>query len=229
MLPVPVSQFWKSVSRFGATAARAGAACALATACGLALAAPADDFREGERAYRSGDLVAATTSLRRAADAGHAPSQVLLASILDDAEFDAEAVAWYRKAAEQGDAGGEYGLGSMYLSGEGVKQDLSQAYHWLALAATRGHERATVALGHAYLRAARNELETAPDPARAAEWVRKSADLGDLASIEALAQAYRGGGLGLEPDAKQADDYAARAAAIRKKMVVQTNGKKKKK
>jgi TPR repeat protein len=223
-----VSQFCERVSRFLSGLRLAALSLALSAACGAALAAPADDHREGERAYRQGDLVTAAESLRRAADAGHAPSQVLLANILDQAEYDAEALAWYRKAAAQGNADGEFGVGAMYLSGEGVARDLAEAYRWLLLAAERGHELATIAIANSYLRAARGELASSPDPARAAEWLRKAAAFDSLAALDALAEAYRAGNFGLTPDAARASEYAARAAAIRRKMAPPQTGKKKK-
>jgi TPR repeat protein len=40
----------------------------------------------------------------------------------------AEAVKWYRKAAEQGDVKAQSNLGVMYASGQGVKQDLVLAH-----------------------------------------------------------------------------------------------------
>ena len=39
------------------------------------------------------------------------------------AEDDREAVKWYRRAAEQGDASAQLNLGFMYSNGEGVAQD----------------------------------------------------------------------------------------------------------
>lgn len=48
-----------------------------------------------------------------------------------------KAAVWFRKAAEQGDPGSQYGLGELYLEGEGVPQDYQQAYFWLDLAAAR--------------------------------------------------------------------------------------------
>jgi TPR repeat protein len=151
-----------------------------------------------------------------------------LAGILDQAEFDAEALAWYRKAAAQGDSGGEFGVGSMYLAGEGVGRDLPEAYRWLVRAAEKNHEEATVALANAYLRAARGELAPGPEPARAGEWLRKAAALDNLAAIDALALAYRNGEFGLAPDAALAAEYVARAGAIRKKMAPEKGRKKKK-
>jgi TPR repeat protein len=56
---------------------------------------------------------------------------------------DAQAVAWYRKAADQGDAVAQYNLGRMYATGQGVAQDYVLAHMWLNLAASRA-EDATV-------------------------------------------------------------------------------------
>jgi TPR repeat protein len=60
------------------------------------------------------------------------------------AEDDAEAVRWYRMAAEQGDAVAQVNLGFMYANGAGVVQDDVRAYLWfnLAVAASQGDERA---------------------------------------------------------------------------------------
>ena len=53
-----------------------------------------------------------------------------------------EGVAWYRRAAEQGNSGGQFGLGMAYAIGAGVPQDYVDAHKWLNLAASRGHDRA---------------------------------------------------------------------------------------
>ena len=42
----------------------------------------------------------------------------------------AEAVKWYRKAAEQGYAEAQFNLGVMYETGEGVAQDYAEALKW---------------------------------------------------------------------------------------------------
>ncbi|MBI3374934.1 MAG: sel1 repeat family protein [Betaproteobacteria bacterium] len=200
-------------SRLGRTAAL----CLAVGIAGVAWSAPEDDYRRGEQAFRGGDVVTAMAALRRAADAGHAPSQVLLGDILDQAEFDAEALAWYRRAAEQGDAAGEYSVGGMYFSGEGVKKDLSQAYFWFLRAAEKKYAPATIALANAYIRAEQGEIPVSPDKSVAADWLRKAAALDYLPALEALAQAYRAGGFGISPDAMQAEHYVARAQALKKK------------
>lgn len=59
----------------------------------------------------------------------------------------AEAVKWYRLAAEQGDADAMNLLGGMYGTGKGVPQDYAEAHKWHNLAASRStgdlHERAS--------------------------------------------------------------------------------------
>ena len=55
----------------------------------------------------------------------------------------AEAVKWYRKAAEQGFAQAQYNLGVMYYFGEGVSVNSIKAYMWWSLAMEQGNESAT--------------------------------------------------------------------------------------
>jgi TPR repeat protein len=45
----------------------------------------------------------------------------------------AEAVKWYRLAAEQGIAFAQYNLGGMYRKGRGVPQDNAEAVKWWRL------------------------------------------------------------------------------------------------
>ena len=51
-------------------------------------------------------------------------------------EDDREAVKWYRKAAEQGDALAQNNLGLMYANGEGVPEDDREAVKWYQRAVT---------------------------------------------------------------------------------------------
>jgi len=59
---------------------------------------------------------------------------------------DAEAVKWYRKAAEQGDASAQYNLGYKYVQGEGIPENNIKAYVWWSMAKTQGQESAKVNL-----------------------------------------------------------------------------------
>ena len=57
-----------------------------------------------------------------------------------------EAVAWYRRAAEQGFAKAQYNLGVMYHKGKGVAKDDKEAMAWFRKAADQDHADARAAL-----------------------------------------------------------------------------------
>jgi uncharacterized protein len=59
---------------------------------------------------------------------------------LFDDKHHVEAANWYRKAAEQNYATAQNNLGLCYLKGDGVTEDLVEAYKWLLLAARQGDE-----------------------------------------------------------------------------------------
>jgi TPR repeat protein len=54
------------------------------------------------------------------------------------AQDDALAAAWYRKAADQGNAKAQHNLGVLYNFGRGVAQDDAQAVAWFRKAADQG-------------------------------------------------------------------------------------------
>ena len=58
------------------------------------------------------------------------------------ARDDAEAVRWYRKAAQQGYAIAQTILGFMYAEGEGVTRDDAEAVRWFRKAAEQGNAEA---------------------------------------------------------------------------------------
>ena len=62
----------------------------------------------------------------------------------------AEAIRWYRKAAEQGSADAQYSLGSVYYIGQQVKRDYAEASHWYRKAAEQGDPDAQSKLGTLY-------------------------------------------------------------------------------
>ncbi len=63
---------------------------------------------------------------------------------------DAEAVKWYRKAADQGNARGQLFLGSAYSFGRGVQADKAEGAKWWRKAAEQGEPNAETFLGIAY-------------------------------------------------------------------------------
>jgi TPR repeat protein len=159
---------------------------------GTALPALAQDaqasYEQGRKAFARDDLFGALEWLRKGADAGHAPSQALLAYILDRAEEDAAAIELYEKAAAQGDGDALYGLAGMYAGGEGVEQDPSRARELYERAAAGGHQRAQLVLALAYLRGG---LDVEADPARGERMLREQAESGYQPAVDALARLER--------------------------------------
>ena len=75
----------------------------------------------------------------------------------------AEAVKWWRKAAEQGQAKAQYGLGRMYATGRSVLKDDAEAAKWFRLAAEQGVASAQYGLGLSTLLATASS-RTMPKP-----------------------------------------------------------------
>ncbi len=132
---------------------------------------PAQDMMQAERLILSGDLITGMQKLRVLAEAGYAPAQARIGEILDRAEDNKQAVEWYRKAAQQGNAAGEFGLGVAYANGEGVAVDLQQAQSWIKRAADKDYLRAVQAMAGAYRTGG---LGLPADPAQAAYWSAKA-------------------------------------------------------
>ena len=72
----------------------------------------------------------------------------------------AEAVIWFRRAAEQGYAVAQFVLGLMYANGDGVPKDDVQAYAWFNVSGAAGHQQA---------RTDRDRLAEGMTPAQIAE------------------------------------------------------------
>lgn len=61
-----------------------------------------------------------------------------------------EAMKWYRKAADQGNAEAQYQLGEIYDQGMAGKKDYQEAFKWFRLAAEQGEPDAQLNLGDLY-------------------------------------------------------------------------------
>ena len=133
-----------------------------------------DPLQVGLAAIDAGDLIGAVDSLRIAAEDGSSEAQVWLGYILDYSEDDEEAVAFYRAAAEQGDARGIAGLAAMYAKGEGVEKDLDESRKYYMEAAEMGHAGSMRVLMVAY---ERGGLGVEPDGGQAEYWKSRLAEL----------------------------------------------------
>lgn len=107
----------------------------------------------------------------------------------EDVERRAEAVAWFRPAAEQGHAAAQCVLGMCYHNGTGVPCDRQQALAWLEKSAAQGYVDAMFNMGWCLL----GDGYTKEDAAVAASWFQKAAYLGDGMSQYYLGQLYETG------------------------------------
>lgn len=186
-------------------------ALSLAACCQAAWAGPEEDYTAGyDLYYKQGDMVAAMPLLHKAADAGYAPAQATLAFILDYSEFNDDAAVYYRKAAEQGNANGQFGLATMLVSGEGTKQDLPEARRLFTLAAEQGHEQSINVLAQAYISGQLGITEDQRQGSEALRWVKLSAGSNYLPAMKVLIDAYRAGGFGMPADVATADALQAK-------------------
>jgi len=98
----------------------------------------------------------------------------------------AQAMAWFRKAADQGQRDAQAVIGSMYYFGQGVPQDYPQAMAWYRKAADQGQIDAVAAIGNLYYFG----QGVPQDYAQAMTWYRKAADQGQLDAVAAIGNLY---------------------------------------
>ena len=162
------------------------------------------DGDQGIEEYRKGNLIEGMQLLEKSAAQGYAPAQTTLAYILDAAEQNADAFHWYQQAAESNDAAGLFGLGGMYIKGEGTVKDPIKGGQLIKQAAQLDYVQAMRVYAHAL---EHGQLGFEPDQQSAAEWYLKAASLGDRNSMQRLKKAYTLGQLGLPVDPQQVEAW----------------------
>ena len=101
----------------------------------------------------------------------------------------AEAIKWWRKAADLDLPGAALNLGLAYLSGQGVPQDYTEAARWNRKAAEQGLAGAEHNLGNAYFKG----QGVPQNYTEAVKWYRRAAYQGLAASQYSLGLAYANG------------------------------------
>jgi uncharacterized protein len=172
-------------------------------------------------AYYSGSLLKkddaeATRLLRQAADHGYLAAEESLGMFAEtgigrDRPAPAEALDWYKKAAQQGSMDAATDIALMYANGKGVTRDAVQAVAWFRRAAEGGDGSAQYNLALMYERG-----EGVPqDFTEATRWLTAAADQNLIPPLLALAE------LSLQPptstmtvDVNKAMRYYERAASL---------------
>lgn len=112
------------------------------------------------------DPVKAVDDLRESARQGYAPAQTAMVFYAASQE---EAFGFCKKAAEQGDALGQWCVGRAYFTGEGAQKDWLAAETWLRKAADQGNPFAAYTMGL---------IQEERDPKAAPAWFQTAADQG---------------------------------------------------
>jgi TPR repeat protein len=148
--------------------------------------------------------------LLRRSEAGEAAAQLLRGQLHDTwyakgalPKDNAEAVRWYRKAAEQGQLEAATNLGWILKDGDGVEPDPAEAARWLALAGQSGGRHALFGLAELHetgngVRQDKDEairlLRRAAEHPEGGEAIAKLRSLGAWRPAPATARATAGAG-----------------------------------
>ena len=123
------------------------------------------------------------------------------------AKDEAEAVKWFRKAADQNFARAQCSLGTCYANGRGVAKDEAEAVKWFRKAADQNNAEAQNNLGFCYEMGqgvAKDELE-------AVKWYRKAAEQNYAVAQNNLGTCYANG-RGVAKDEAEAVKWFRRVA-----------------
>ena len=109
---------------------------------------------------------------------------------LEEKELYDNAVKWYIKAAEMGNADAQVNLGVFYHLGHAVKQDYAKALEWFTKAAQQGDAGAQYLTANALYnnRGAPPNMTAEERRTAALYWYKKSAEGGDEGAKQELAQ-----------------------------------------
>jgi TPR repeat protein len=143
-------------------------------------------FNDAMLAFENKDFAQAKVLVEPLAKSGDPAAMTLLGRILDEGmDQPANAVYWYRSAAEKGFAEAQVQLAELYDAGEGVRQDIELAVMWYEKAAAQGNEDALVGLGQHYSNDVNHKISAVP-------YYQKAADMGNDKAQYQLGLIYLG-------------------------------------
>jgi len=92
-----------------------------------------------------------------------------------------EAVAWFSKAAEQGQVMAQATLGTYYWAGRGVPKDISKAYFWTILAQAGGDKSSKAYVSILTTGMTRSQILVAQQAAD--EWLKQHRVTGKISAV----------------------------------------------
>ena len=120
-----------------------------------------------------------------------------------------KAVAWYKKAAEEGNPDGMAKLGYSYVTGTGIKKNEKVGLKWLKKSIRFNNPEAMYQLALLYFQG----IEVRQNNKKGIGWLVKSANNGRLQSFDFLGDLYNDGKYGIEKNAKEASKWYSKTAS----------------
>ena len=134
--------------------------------------------------------------------------RVLLLTVAFACFTHAQTIDALKARAQAGDADAMFTISKRYWMGDGVKQDYSQALHWLQLSADKGNDKAMNDMGLIY---ESGFVGVARSYDKAMHWRRLAAEKGNHDAMFAIGNMYLEG-LGVRKDPKIAMRWFQKAA-----------------
>jgi uncharacterized protein len=161
---------------------------------------------DAEEQYNLGKLYCSIESYklafhwhRLAAMQGHVSAQVVLGMFYDRGAEGVEknyveAAKWFKRAAEQGDASGQYRFSRMLMLGRGIERNFKDGCKWCKLAAEQGVAFAQNFIGEAYFYGDWS-INVKQNFQEAIRWWKLAADQGDSMAQFNLGLVHHKGGV----------------------------------
>jgi len=172
----------------------------------LAVNVYASEEYELFKRYTEGDKTALDELLSHA-EKNEITAQLWLGNLYQSDKNYTEALTWFTRAADTGDAAARHNIGDMYLNGRGVSQDYEKAFYWLKAAAEQNLPIAQNKLGRLY----ETGQGTEENHEEAANWYRKAAENGLKAAQGNLGALYLSG-KGVQQNYREAIIWLSKAA-----------------
>jgi TPR repeat protein len=136
---------------------------------------------EIEDSYNDDSTDIAWTRIQPLAEAGNPVAQFYMGHLCDEVRDQSGAVAWYRKAAEQGYLPAKHYLASFIYYGMGTSQDIQAALALFREAGEQGDDASQWRLGAHLISDPRTREE-------GLTWLRRARAQGHIGAIELLAK-----------------------------------------
>lgn len=190
---------------------RCAAAVLLAVTFAVSAAPKTADFKRIEGHFSKGEYAEVLRELGPLVEAGNPAAMNVMGAMFEGGHGVTKdprvAAQYYRRSAEQGDAGGQYSWGTMLLYGSGVAKDEGKAAEWYRKSADQGDVDGQRGLGGLLL----TGIGVEKDEHLGVQWIRRAADRGDARAQGTMGQTYRFG-YGVDEDHREAARWYRMAA-----------------